>query len=181
MVKVQLPFTFSVEKMRAELATVRGHEWIAHYNPDDHEGSWSLAALMAPAGMQANIWSCAIPDICSPTPLLERCAYFQTILDQIPIKKSSVRLMKLDSGAVIKEHCDSFGDEEVRIHVPVTTNPEVEFKLEGERVEMEAGSCWFLDFRLPHSVVNHGNGSRTHLVIDAYMNDWLAEKLGMVR
>ena len=179
-VKVQLPFEFSVERLHADLAIVRDDEWIAHYNPDDHEGNWRLAALMAPAGMQTNIWSCSIPEIFRPTPLLKRCDYFQTVLDQIPVKKSSVRLMKLDAGAVIKEHCDSLGEEEVRIHIPVTSNQQVEFYLTGERVKMEAGSCWFLDFRLPHSVVNHGNESRTHLVIDAYRNDWFATQLEVV-
>lgn len=176
--KVQLPFEFNVDALQADLAAVGDEDWIAHYNPGDYEGNWQLAALMAPAGMQTNIWSCSIPDICSPTPLLERCAYFQSVLNQIPIKMSSVRLMKLDPGAIIKEHCDSFGHEEVRLHIPVTTNPEVEFCLAGERVEMSAGSCWYLDFRLPHSVVNHGKGSRTHLVIDAYRNDWLDALIG---
>jgi len=177
--KMRLPLGFSIEDLQADLARVSDDEWIAHYNSGDHEGSWHLAALMAPAGMQSNIWSCAIPDICRPTPLLERCDYFRQVLEEIPINKSTVRLMRLGAGAIIKEHCDSFGDEEVRIHVPVTTNPEVEFTLEGQRVEMNAGSCWFLDFRRPHSVVNHGEGSRTHLVIDGYRNDWLEEKLAM--
>lgn len=177
-VKIQLPFEFNVESLQADLATVRDDEWFAHYNPGDYEGNWSLAALMAPAGMQTSIWSCAIPKICRPTPLLQRCDYFQEVLDQIPVTKSSVRLMKLDPGAVIKEHADSLGDEEIRLHVPVTTSPQIVFTLAGERVEMEAGSCWFLDFRLSHSVVNNADESRTHLVIDAHRNEWFAEQLG---
>jgi len=176
-VKARLPFEFCAERLAADLASVREEDWIAHYNPDDHEGKWSLAALRSPAGMQTNIWSCAIPDICQPTPLLERCEYFQHVLNRIPVTMSSARLMRLDAGATIKKHCDSFGDEEIRIHVPVTTNPQVEFTLAGERVEMEAGSCWFMDFRLPHSVVNHGSDSRIHLVIDAYRNEWFRDQL----
>ncbi|MEZ5943858.1 MAG: aspartyl/asparaginyl beta-hydroxylase domain-containing protein [Planctomycetaceae bacterium] len=179
--KVQLPFEFNAERLLADLNKVHDEDWIAHYNPGDYEGSWQIAALMSPAGSQTNIWSCSIPEICSPTPLLNRCEYFQSVLSQIPVTKSSVRLMKLDAGAIIKEHSDSFGDNEIRIHIPVTTNPEVEFALAGERVEMAAGSCWFLDFRLPHSVVNHGTGSRTHLVIDAYRNDWFNEQLGLAK
>ena len=175
--KVQLPYSFDIERLRADLASVSDNEWIAHYNPNDYQGNWQLAALMAPAGKQTNIWSCAIPGICEPTPLLKRCDYFQMVLDLIPIAMSSVRLMKLEAGAVIKEHCDSFGDEEVRIHIPVTTSPDVDFFLDGERLEMNSGSCWFLDFRLPHSVVNRGKDSRTHIVIDGFRNDWLLDQL----
>ncbi len=176
-VKVRLPIDFCAQRLTADLAAVREEDWIAHYNPGDYEGDWSLAALRSPAGMQTNIWSCAIPEICHPTPLLERCEYFKHVLDHIPVTMSSARLMKLDVGAAIKEHRDSLGNEEIRIHVPVTTNPKVDFKLAGESVEMKAGSCWFLDFRLPHSVVNHGSDSRVHLVIDAYRNDWFADQL----
>lgn len=175
--RVRLPFEFDVDRMQAELADVRDSEWIAHYNPNDHEGAWHLAALSAPAGLQESIWSCAIPEICQPTPLLRRSSYFALLLDEIPVVKTSVRLMRLAPGAVIKEHCDSFGDEEIRIHVPVTTNPEVDFRFAGEPVSMQKGSCWLLDFRLPHSVANHGPTARTHLVIDAFRNDWVEQQL----
>ncbi len=173
--KFRLPLEFDVKRLLNDLGKVRQDEWIPHYNPNDHQGNWSLAALLAPAGDPTNIYSCALPDICRPTPLLERCDYFHQVLDQLPIKKSSVRLMKLDAGAVIREHCDSLNDDEIRLHIPITTNPQVEFYLADERIEMPAGSCWYLDFRHPHHVKNCGSSSRTHIVIDAYRNDWFGQ------
>ena len=169
----RLPNQFDVSRLEADLALVRDDEWISHYNSDDYEGRWDLAALRSPAGMQDNVYSSAIPEICVATPLLNRCSYFKAVLDSLPLRMSSVRLMKLDPGAVIKEHSDSFGDDEVRIHIAITTNNDVEFFLDGSRVQMPAGTCWLLDFRLPHRVANHGVTSRTHIVIDAYCNDWL--------
>ena len=176
--KYQLPLEFDAERLHLDLAKVREDEWITHYNTSDHEGPWHLAALISPGGMQENIWSCAIPEICRPTPLLERCQYLQDVLSQIQVEMSSVRLMRLGAGALIKEHSDSLTDDDARIHVPITTNPEVEFYLNEEIVKMDAGSCWFLDFREPHSVVNRGSGSRTHLVIDGRKNDWFFEQIG---
>jgi hypothetical protein len=88
----------------------------------------------------------------------------------------SVRLLRLAPGSVIREHSDfDLGEElgEVRLHVPVVTNPNVEFYLAGKRVAMEAGECWYLDLSLPHRVQNRGASERVHLVVDCVLNDWL--------
>jgi hypothetical protein len=85
--------------------------------------------------------------------------------------------MRLTPGSRIKEHRDhdlSFEDGTVRIHVPVITNPEVDFRLNGLRCPMPAGSAWYLRLSDPHSVANLGTGDRVHLVIDATVNDWVA-------
>jgi hypothetical protein len=62
---------------------------------------------------------------------------------------------------------------DVRLHIPVVTNPSVEFYLAGRRVPMQAGECWYLDLSLPHRVQNLGASERVHLVIDCVLNDWL--------
>ena len=173
----QLEPEFDSTRLREDLAKVLPEEWFAHYNPADHQGDWQLAALMSAGGFQENIFAASIPDICQATPLLERCAYFREVIGNIPMVKASVRLMKLEAGAQILEHSDSLGDQEARIHIPITTSPDVQFYLEGNRVEMESGSCWFLDFRRPHQVLNQGDSSRTHLVIDAIRNRWLDEQI----
>ena len=60
-----------------------------------------------------------------------------------------------------------------KVQVPVVTNPDVDFRLNGRRVVMEAGSAWYLKITDPHSVANHGTEDRVHLVIDGYVNDWV--------
>jgi quercetin dioxygenase-like cupin family protein len=138
-----------------------------------------VGGAAAPAGSQEIIYASNLPNICQPTPLLKRCLYFQEVLETIPLEKASTRLMKLEPGAQILEHCDSFGDNEARIHIPITTNPEVEFCLNGEVIEIAPGNCWFLDFRLPHKVINRGRTSRTHLVVDGISNEWLNDQLAL--
>jgi hypothetical protein len=61
--------------------------------------------------------------------------------------------------------------------VPITTNPAVDFRLNGVPVVMAPGSVWYLRLCDPHSVSNMGNSDRVHLVIDAAANDWLTDML----
>jgi hypothetical protein len=42
---------------------------------------------------------------------------------------------------------------------------------------LEAGSCWYLRLADPHSVINGGDTDRVHMVIDATVNDWIADVL----
>jgi Aspartyl/Asparaginyl beta-hydroxylase len=83
-------------------------------------------------------------------------------------------------GSVIEEHRDgqlSAEEGTARIHIPVVTNPDVEFYLNGARVVLEAGSAWYLRLTDPHSVYNKGGSDRVHMVVDATVNDWLQDAL----
>jgi hypothetical protein len=62
----------------------------------------------------------------------------------------------------------------VRIHIPVATNDGVDFRLNGVRCIMAAGSTWYLRLSDPHSVANRGLDDRIHLVVDAVVNEWVA-------
>jgi hypothetical protein len=65
----------------------------------------------------------------------------------------------------------------LRIHIPVLTNPDVVFLLNGTRVVMEAGSAWYLRLRDPHSVVNGGATDRVHMLVDAMLTPKLEAAL----
>ncbi len=91
-----------------------------------------------------------------------------------PLK--SVRLLKLTAGSNIREHRDDdlgWDAGEIRLHVPIITDPAVDFFLNGQRVVMREGECWYLDLSLPHRVQNRSEVDRIHLVIDCLLNDWL--------
>jgi aspartyl/asparaginyl beta-hydroxylase (cupin superfamily) len=86
--------------------------------------------------------------------------------------------MKLKAGAVIKKHRDhelSFEEGEARLHIPLVTNENVYFMLDGERILMKEGECWYLDLTLEHSVENRSQADRIHLVMDVKVNDWLKQ------
>jgi hypothetical protein len=106
---------------------------------------------------------------------LARCEYLRGVLAAFECPLKAVRLLRLRAGSTILEHRDSdlrFEDGEIRIHVPVQTNPDVEFVVAGRRLILEEGDAWYIDFSLPHRVHNRGTTDRIHLVIDARLNDW---------
>jgi len=63
------------------------------------------------------------------------------------------------------------------LHIPIVTNEEVDFRLNGEQVILREGECWYLRLSDLHSVENNGQFDRVHLVIDAVVNDWLESQL----
>ena len=87
--------------------------------------------------------------------------------------------MRLEPGGDLKEHSDPQLDlqfrNQVRLHVPVFTNDSVDFLLNGTRVPLRSGELWYLRLSDPHSVENHGEVDRVHLVIDATVNPWLRD------
>ena len=110
---------------------------------------------------------------------LGRLPAFRAALARFECPLRSVRLMRLAAGSTIREHSDDLDAEvgNLRLHVPVTTNPDVDFRLGGHRVEMAPGSIWYLRLSDPHSVANRGQTDRIHLVIDATVNGWLERML----
>ncbi|RYX86239.1 aspartyl/asparaginyl beta-hydroxylase domain-containing protein [bacterium] len=176
---MRLPFQFDVSRLHADLACVGDDEWVTHYETRDFEGGWSGVALQALGGQTGNLRALpmALP-LYQPTPLLARCPYFAEVLNSFPLAVGAARLLRLDSGSRILPHQDQgLGMAEVRIHIPVQTNENVEFFLEGERIVLKDGECWFLDLSRMHSVFNGSDIPRVHLVLDCASSDWLWEQL----
>ena len=174
----RLPLTFDAEHLQQDLALVRSDEWVAHFNKQDYDGAWSGVSLRAYGGVAANINPGAVSPATTiaDTPLLARCPYFAEVLRQFHCPLVSVRLLRLGPGSVIREHCDNelgLDHGKARIHVPVATNPDVAFFVDGERLTMNPGEAWYINFNLPHRINNLGETHRIHLVIDCDVNDWL--------
>ena len=114
------------------------------------------------------------------TAYLDCCPNLAAVLDQLDCALQATRLLRLGVGALVREHQDynlGFEDGAARLHIPITTSPDVEFLLGGSSVSMQAGECWYLNFNLPHALVNRGTEDRIHLVIDCVVNDWLTATL----
>ncbi len=78
---------------------------------------------------------------------------------------------KLLVGGTIKPHVDAHPSFSVghRVHVPLKTNDDVQFIVEGERIIMEEGKAYELNNLLSHGVHNGGKEDRIHLIFD-YMD-----------
>jgi len=177
--RLRLPFTFDAGLLAGDLAALGTVGWIDHYVRQNYDGDWSVIPLRGKAGATHPVMMIYADPTCrefADTPLLAACPYFREVLARFAAPLRAVRLMRLTAGSVIKEHRDpdlSFEDGTVRIHVPVVTNADVAFYLNGSRVALDAGSCWYLRLSDPHTVTNGGAADRVHMVIDAEVNDWV--------
>ena len=178
--RLRLPLGFEPARLAADLAAVETAGWTEHFVKQNYDGDWSAIALRAARGETHPVRMIYSDPSCTDfvdTPLLAFAGYFRQVLAAFECPLMSVRLMRLAPGSVIKEHRDhdlAFEEGKVRIHVPVVTNQAVDFRLNGTRCLMPAGSSWYLRLSDPHSVANPGTTDRVHLVIDAAVNGWVA-------
>lgn len=181
----QLPWKFDSQRLQAELQQLQQQPWIAHFVQQNYTGEWDILPLRGPADAQHPVRMAYSDPACkafADTPFLQPNSYLREVLDTFYCPLLSVRLMRLSPGSQIKEHRDHDLCVEqgfARLHIPITTNPDVVFLLNGKRVLMQEGECWYLRLQDLHAVSNHGTTDRVHLVIDAKVNDWLAEQLSL--
>jgi hypothetical protein len=177
--RVRLPIAFDAAALAADLGAFEESDWTAHFVHDNYEGEWSALPLRAAVGethklrmIFANPTASAFAD----TPFLDRAPAIRAALARFECPLKAVRLMRLAAGSVIKEHDDFDPDAEsgtARLHIPITTSPQVEFLLNRKPVPMMPGEVWYLRLADPHSVANRGARDRVHLVIDTWTNAWL--------
>jgi len=172
----KLTCTFDQAELLRELRKIESN-WELHFNTSNYQGDWSGIALRTPR-KHTNL---IVPNDFDNTGykdtiLLKELTYIQSIIQSFKCKPLSVRLLKLAPGSSIKTHKDpdlTFWNGFVRIHIPIRTNEKVQFLLDGKKLVMKPGECWFGEFCKPHSVANNGSTDRIHLVIDLEVNDWL--------
>lgn len=178
---LKLPFEFAAARLQADFAQMLAGDFVPHFNTAYYQGDWSAVPLRSVGGRLDHIY----PDPTAKqsfadTPLLARCGYVREVLAALRCPLQAVRFLRLQAGSSIKEHRDhelGFEDGEVRLHIPVLTNPAVEFVLNQVRVVMQEGECWYLNVNQPHRVANRGATDRIHLVIDCVVNESLRELL----
>lgn len=171
---LQLPFQFDVSKLQGELKSILKTKWIPHFNTDGYAGKWNSIALYAKDGDPSNIFATG-GDHLKETAILNNSPYFKEVINQFKCPLLSVRLLKLEKGAFIKPHRDyklGYEDDNFRLHIPIITNKDVDFVLDGLKLEMKEGECWYTNVNYIHSVSNKGKSNRIHLVIDGKRNSW---------
>lgn len=169
----RLPFSFDPATLKADLAALSAEGWLPHFNTGFYDGDWSGLVLRGPVEDRGLY---AADGEMEDKPALAACPALRGVIAAFDCPIRSVRLMRLGPGAVIHEHRDydlGLDRGEVRLHVPVVTNPDVDFRLNNRRVDMAEGEIWYLDLHHPHRVANRGATGRVHLVLDLVVNDWL--------
>jgi hypothetical protein len=157
----QLPVLFEVERLQAEVGALPAEAWTAH--PDRLPGN-SAVRLISADGAETD----SVHGQMLPTPWLADMPYLRQVLAGFGVVWSRSRLMRLGAGASVPEHADInyHWHTRVRLHIPVSTWPEVRFHCDGEAVHMAAGEAWILDNWCRHHVENGADAARIHLVAD---------------
>lgn len=157
----KLPFRFDVQRLRAETDQFTEAEWSQH--PQGFAGNSALI-LVSVDGEKNDAFAGPM----RPTPLLERCPYFQQVMASFDTVVGRSRLMRLAGGAEANIHYDMHYNwyHRVRIHVPIVTDPGVRFLCGDDEVHMQPGEAWIFDTWQFHNVINESQADRIHLVID---------------
>lgn len=177
---IKLHFKLDLEKLRADLETVE-KTW-KHWNRSVYikngvrfKGipNWKLISLRAQTGKPEQV-DTGEPGLMpyEDTKILEKALYFKKILrrlGQLSTELHSARLSSLPPGARIPVHCDDlmgFQLGQLRLHIPIVTEPGADFTIDGEKLHMTPGALWYGDVSKSHSVCNSTSKTRIHLIID---------------
>ncbi|HEX7769523.1 MAG TPA: aspartyl/asparaginyl beta-hydroxylase domain-containing protein [Dokdonella sp.] len=172
----RLPLRFDVDALRSAVAALPADAWLPHFNTGYYEGDWSGIALRSHEDAVTPL----APGQGEVRPTAHCDVFWQAQLARLETRLHGARLLRLGPGARIREHRDyDLGgpDGDLRIHVPIVTDERVDFLLDGRKVPMQAGECWFLDLSRPHRVENHGGMARIHLVIDCVRSPWIEAQI----
>lgn len=174
----KLHLAFDENKLLHDLNVCLKEEWNLHLNHYDYNGQWKVIALRSPTGSEIDQGANSPSGAYHYTPLFQKTPYFQEVVGQFKNELESVRLLNLKAGSQIRLHDDvslSYASGSIRLHIPIQTNPGVDFKIGGEKVVMLPGECWYGNFEIPHEVRNDGSTDRIHLVMDMKVDEWIDE------
>ncbi|MCY1035332.1 aspartyl/asparaginyl beta-hydroxylase domain-containing protein [Corallococcus sp. BB11-1] len=178
-VTTKLPLTYEPAKLLQALEQISRfqiREEPTYSDPPIH-ARWGGASLHSIGGR----WNDASPGEPAlvgfqETELTQVAPYFKQVLDSLPCPKHSVRISVIWPNGRINPHSDwflGFDKGLIRLHIPITTNPGVEFVVGDEPCRWQPGELWYGDFSLTHHVANQGPVPRVHLIADVCINDFI--------
>jgi uncharacterized protein (TIGR03032 family) len=159
---VRLPLSFDAARLAEEIAQFAESDWRPH--PQGYPGNSALP-LIAANGDPDND---DVQGPMRPTPHLARCPYLRQVLGAFQAVWGRSRLMRLDGNAEATAHADTnyYWTQHARVHVPIITGDDVEFRCGDASVHMAAGEAWIFDTWQIHNVLNPHPTRRIHLVAD---------------
>ena len=173
---LRLPLNFDAGLLAKEVSALPVEAWVPH--PNKLPGNEAVR-LVTPEGQMTE----GVAGNMAPTKYLLNCPYMMDVMAEIGAVWGRGRLMRLAPASVVPAHIDTnyYWRKHVRVHIPITTTPDVLFTCGGETVHMAAGECWIFDTFSVHYVRNGGTRSRTHLVIDTVGGEQLWDLVDAAR
>jgi hypothetical protein len=159
---IQLPVAYDVERLRQEIEALGDDAWRPH--PEGFQGN-DFLPLIAANGSPADE---SFEGPMRPTEYLKRSPYMIDVLASLGAAWGRTRLMRLGPHADVNPHVDVnyYWRDRMRVHVPIITQPTVQFYCGDQNIHMKAGECWIFDTWSLHRVENADERNRIHLVAD---------------
>jgi len=159
---IRLPFAFDAARLQEEVDAIAESEWLPH--PQGFRGNSALL-LVSANGEPRND---SLKGYMAETPVLAQCEYLRQVLATFGPGLGRTRLMRIDEHEEVTPHVDVhyYWREHLRIHVPIVTDPSVQFVCGDKALHMAAGECWVFDTWRTHHVRNPSSRRRIHLVAD---------------
>lgn len=157
----RFPFRFDAGRLRHEIDALPESAWSRH--PADFKGNSGLPLVSSGGGVNDDYRAPLLP-----TQRLGELPYVRQVMAQFDTVIGRSRILRLDAEAGVPPHVDGhyYWRTHTRVHIPVTTNPAVEFHCGDRFVNMAEGEAWTFDNWVLHKVVNDTPTRRIHLVFD---------------
>lgn len=181
--RIQIPYFFDVVKMQDEVKKIAFKTFL-YYDVIPLRSPAHLVDPSIPQPPPAKDYADGSWTDWMDVPVLTESPYLTSIVNffREKSKVTLVRLLRLEGGAVVKEHRDptlglQIEKSVIRLTIPIISNNEVEFYLNEEIVPMQPGECWYLRLTDPHRIVNRGAGERINMTIDMIPNAWVKDTI----
>ena len=177
--RIKLPLTFDVAKMQEDVDNLKFNAFV-YYDVMPLRAPAHTVDPTIPPPPPAEDYADGSWTDWKDTSALEQSPYLMSIVDffRQHTKVTLVRLLRLEAGAVVREHTDPtlglhIEKSVVRLTIPIQINDGVVFYLNREPVPMQPGECWYLRLTDPHAINNAGTTERINLTIDMIPNEWV--------
>jgi uncharacterized protein (TIGR03032 family) len=159
---VRLPLAADAGALAREVDALDASAWKPH--PEGAAGNTAVPLVAA----NGDPGDDAVFGPMLPTPHLAALPYTRRVIAALDSVIGRSRLMRVPEEGDLYEHVDLayYWRDHLRVHVPIASDPSVEFHCGGEAVHMAPGEVWVFDTWRRHKVVNPANHPRTHLVVD---------------
>jgi mannose-6-phosphate isomerase-like protein (cupin superfamily) len=177
--RIKLPITFDVDKMQSEVINM-GLDQFIYYKVIPLRAPAHIVDPSLPLPPPADDYADGSWTEWLDTPELKQSPYLTSVVDTFRqhTDVTLIRLLRLEPGAVVKEHTDPtlglhIHKSVIRLTIPIFSGDNVDFYLNNKIVPMKPGECWYLRLTDPHRIIHKGNTERINLTIDMTPNEWV--------
>jgi uncharacterized protein (TIGR03032 family) len=169
----RLQIEVDVDEIVAEVDRLDPSSWRPH--PEGHSGNDALPLVSANGSVDDD----SVDGDMRPTPVLERLPSLLPVFAALDAPIGRTRMMRIVPGGEATAHVDlnRYWWDRHRVHIPLRTDPSVEFRCGDAGIHMPAGSVWVFDTWRKHNVINGSSAERIHLVIDTVGSEALTALL----